>query len=261
MGMEANAIIASFKPAQVGEMKKAPKKAADDGARKRGGSVTAVFLKLRDLIVQGQIAPGSWVVEAELAERLGFSRTPVRGALQLLQREGFIGEYGSGSKSRLRISPLTKEDAQELYMVVGQMEELAGALAASLPERDRRELATKLTEINHRLHQIATSKKVEPRSVFELDTKFHHEIVAAASGPRLLTLHAMVKPQIERYWRLYAHTIIQDLHLSVSEHDAIVQGIVSGNARSVEKSLLANWRKGADRICHLIDVFGERGSW
>jgi DNA-binding GntR family transcriptional regulator len=228
---------------------------------KRGDSVTAVFLKLRDLIVQGQIAPGSWVVEAELAERLGFSRTPVRGALQLLQREGFIVEHRGGTKSRLRISPLTKEDALELYTIVGQLEGLAGVLAAALPTEQREGLSTKLADVNQRLHQIATSKKVELRSVFELDTNFHHEIVSAASGPRLRTLHQMVKPQIERYWRLYAHTIIQDLHLSVSEHTEIIESIASGNARAVEKALAGNWKKGADRICHLIELFGERGSW
>jgi DNA-binding GntR family transcriptional regulator len=228
---------------------------------RRGDSVTAVFMKLRDLIVQGQIAPGSWVVEAELAERLGFSRTPVRGALQLLQREGFIVEHRGGTKSRLRISPLTKEDAMELYTIVGQLEGLAGMLAAALPAEQRHGLSAKLTDVNQRLHHIATSKKVELRSVFELDTNFHHEIVVAASGLRLRTLHQMVKPQIERYWRLYAHTIIQDLHLSVSEHTEIIDSIASGNAKAVEKALAGNWKKGADRICHLIELFGERGSW
>lgn len=226
-------------------------------------SVTAAFLKLRELIVQGQIAPGSWVVEAELAERLGFSRTPIRGALQLLQREGFIVEYRAGGKkkSRLRISPLTKEDAQELYLIVGTIEGLAGGLTASLSAEHRQQLCLKLKEINQRMHDIAASKKVELRSVFDLDTRFHYEIIAASAGPRLLTIHRMMKPQIERYWRLYAHTIIQDLHHSVSEHGEIIAAITSGNAKAIERALANNWKKGAERIYALIDLFGERGSW
>src|SRR5579862_4919840 len=83
----------------------------------RRDSVTSAFLRIRDLIVQGQIAPGSWVVEGELAGRLGMSRTPIRGALQLLQREGFILEQHGKKKSRLHISPLNKEDATELYTI------------------------------------------------------------------------------------------------------------------------------------------------
>lgn len=224
-------------------------------------SVTSAFLKLRDLIVQGQIAPGSWVVEAEIAERLGLSRTPVRGALQLLQREGFIVEQRSGKKSRLRISPLTKEDANELYMIVGAIEGLAGAQTASLDGERRAELTRTLEDLNQRLGTIATTKKVELRLVFELDTRFHHEIVSASAGSRLMVLHTMMKPQIERYWRLYAHTIIQDLHHSVTEHGEIIAAISAGNVKATEKALANNWKRGAERISQLIDLFGERGSW
>jgi DNA-binding GntR family transcriptional regulator len=233
-----------------------------DREPKRVDSVTAAFVKLRELIVQGQIAPGSWVVEAELAERLGFSRTPIRGALQLLEREGYIVEQHTGAKkSRLRISPLTKEDAQELYTVVGSIEGLAGSLTAALPNERRQQLCHKLRELNHCLHEMATSKKVELRGVFDIDSRFHYEIIAASAGPRLLTIHRMIKPQIERYWRLYAHTIIQDLHLSVSEHEDIINAIASGNAKVTERMLANNWKNGAERIYSLIDLFGERGSW
>ncbi len=240
------------------------KKSAQGGEResKRPDSVTAAFLKLRELIVQGQISPGSWVVEAELAERLGFSRTPIRGALQLLQREGFITEQRTGAKkSRLRISPLMKEDAQELYLIVGTIEALAGGMTAGLSQEERTQLCTKLTEFNRRLSEIAASKKADLRSVFDLDTRFHYEIIAASAGPRLLTIHQMMKPQIERYWRLYAHTIIQDLHHSVSEHEEIIASIASGSAKATERALSNNWKKGAERIYSLIDLFGERGSW
>ncbi len=224
-------------------------------------SVTAAFHKLQELIVQGQIAPGSWVVEAEMAERLGLSRTPVRGAIQLLQREGFIMEHSGGKTSRLRISPLTKEDARELYMIVGTIEGLAGKLTASLPEPQRLELCKILRDLNQKLSQIAVAKKAELRSVFEHDAHFHHEIVSASSGPRLLVMHRMMKPQIERYWRLYAHTIIQDLHHSVAEHEGIITAIEEGNVKATERALAANWKMGAERIYELIDLFGERGSW
>jgi DNA-binding GntR family transcriptional regulator len=213
------------------------------------------------LIVEGQIAPGSWVVEAELAERLKVSRTPIRGALQLLQREGFIIERRGGKKSRLHVSPLTKEDANELYMIVGNIEGLAGTLTASLDDKKREALCRMLKEFNRRLGAIATTKKVELRLVFELDTRFHHEIVSAGAGPRLMVIHQMMKPQIERYWRLYAHTIIQDLHHSVAEHDEIIAAIATGNVKATERALSINWKNGAERIYRLIDLFGERGSW
>lgn len=227
----------------------------------RRDSVTAAFLKIRELIVQGQIAPGSWVVEGELAGRLGMSRTPIRGALQLLQREGFIFEQQGRKKSRLHISPLTKEDATELYMIVGTIEGLAGTLTAALDEQKRVELCKLLDELNQRLGAIPSSNKVELRLVFDLDTRFHHEIVSASAGPRLLGLHKMMKPQIERYWRLYAHTILQDLHLSVAEHQQIIAAIAAGNVKGTKDALINNWKRGAARIYQMIELFGERGSW
>jgi DNA-binding GntR family transcriptional regulator len=189
------------------------------------------------------------------------SRTPVRGALQLLQREGFIAEQRGGKKSRLHISPLTKEDAHELYMIVGNIESLAGSLTATLNSQKRDELCRTLQELNQRLRAIAGTKKVDLRLVFELDTRFHHEIVSASAGPRLLVLHKMMKPQIERYWRLYAHSIIQDLHHSVAEHGDIIAALANGRVKATERALSNNWRNGAERIFQMIELFGERGSW
>ncbi len=55
-------------------------------------------------------------MEADLAERLNMSRTPVRAAIHWLQREGYVLEQRSVSKSRMIVAPLTKEDANELYL-------------------------------------------------------------------------------------------------------------------------------------------------
>src|ERR1039457_3643842 len=97
----------------------------------QGTSVGIAFQRVRDLIVHGKLAPGTWIVEGDLCEHLNMSRTPVRGALYLLQREGYIMEYRNGSKSRMIVAPLTKEDASELYPIIGRIEGLAGRRAAT----------------------------------------------------------------------------------------------------------------------------------
>jgi DNA-binding GntR family transcriptional regulator len=228
---------------------------------KRGESVSSAVLKLRELIVEGQIAPGSWVVEAELTERLGFSRTPIRGALQLLQQEGFIIDPPAGANSRLRISPLTKLDAQELYLIVAQIESLAGTLTVALDDRALDALCERMTDLNDKLQGVADENLMHPGDVFELDSKFHREFVLAGAGARLRSLHQMVQPQIERYWRIYVHRIAQNIPYSVSEHREIISSIAKRNAKAIERAIHANWKNGADRICSLIDVLGERGSW
>src|ERR1043166_264543 len=66
-----------------------------------GSRPEQVYTRLRDLIVQGLLSPGSRIIETEIASRLGVSRTPVREALQRLQQEGFVTGNPAAQQSRL----------------------------------------------------------------------------------------------------------------------------------------------------------------
>ena len=79
-----------------------------------GSSVTRAFHELRALIVRGNLPPGAWIIESEIAARLGLSRTPIRGALQWLHREGYVLEHKGTRKARIVVAPLTRDDAREL---------------------------------------------------------------------------------------------------------------------------------------------------
>lgn len=226
-----------------------------------GSSVTLAFRQLRKLIVLGHLSPGSWIVESDIAKRLGLSRTPVRGAIQLLQREGYIVRQRGSRKTRIVIAPLTKEDARELYMIVSLLEGFAGSLIASHSQSSRDTLCDELQKLNSQLNDIATQTPVDPRRIFDLDRELHARIFEAGAGPRLLALHRSVKPQVERYWRLYASTIINELHHSVTEHNAIIASIREGNAQCIREALERNWTAGLGRMSKVIELFGERGSW
>ena len=225
-----------------------------------GTSVTTAFQQIRELIVHGRLSPGTWVVESDLADRLNISRTPVRAALHWLQRDGYVHEHRSANKCRIIVAPLTKEDAGELYSIIGHTEGLAGRRVAGLLAAQRKSLADRLATINKRLAAI-TENSPGKGSIFDLDREFHRLIVEAGAGPRLLALHQAVEPQAERYWRLYASQILHDLQLSVREHEAILDAIRAGDADALEKALQRNWEQGLLRLGKVIDVFGERGSW
>lgn len=226
-----------------------------------GTSLSTAFQEIRELIVHGRLSPGTWIVEADLAERLNMSRTPVRGAIHWLQLEGYVLEQRHVSKSRMVVAPLTKEDANALYSIIGRIEGLAGRGAAAMSEDQRNALAEELRGINHKLLEIAEGRGGHAVGIFDLDRDFHRAIVNAGSGARLLTLHKAIEPQAERYWRLYASSIINNLQSSLQEHDTIIVSVVAGDADAVERALIANWELGAERLGHVIDIFGERGSW
>jgi DNA-binding GntR family transcriptional regulator len=220
------------------------------------------FQRIRDLIVHGKLAPGSRVIEADLANRLGISRTPVRSALHRLRQEGYIIVVsGGGNKARLAVAPLTQDDARELYRIVGHLEGLAARSTAQLEPTARAALAEKLRSYNAGLQELAETKRAAPNRTFELDMNFHLAIVHASAGPRLLAIHGAVKPQAERYWRLYATAIIDQLGLSVSEHFDIINAIENGEPEAAERATQLNWQNGAERLCEVIRTLGERGSW
>ena len=238
---------------------KIPRKTA--AKARHGTSVTTAFQRIRELIVLGKLSPGTWIVEGDLCAHLNMSRTPVRGALYLLQREGYVQEVRNSSKSRMIVSSLTKEDANELYPIIGRLEGLAGRRAALLPETERETLVARLRKINGRLIRIAQERALQGSSIFDLDREFHRLIVHAGAGGRLLALHQAIEPQTERYWRLYASSIINDLSSSTREHDAIIEALLARDADGLEQALRLNWENGCKRLAHVIDVFGERGSW
>lgn len=220
-----------------------------------------VYQKLRGLIVRGQLAPGARLVETEVAQRLGVSRTPVRGALQRLVREGYIVEPSRLQQSRPMVAPLTREDGREVFHIVAEIEGLAARLAAGRSPRDRTRLAKELTEINRGFSEIARQRAADHNKLWALDEEFHRAYVEVGAGPRLLALHDAVKPQAERYERLYVSLLTDTLLTSAAEHAAIIKAIRVGDADAAQQAVQTNWRNAAERLGSVIESVGERGTW
>ena len=219
------------------------------------------YERLRDLIVSGQLAPGSRVIETDVADRLDVSRTPVRSALQRLRQEGYIVSSGDGERSRPTIAPLTKADAQELFYIVGQVEGLAAYFTAQLEESERSRVVEELHRINRRYSESVDEAKLDFNHLFELDTRFHRGYVEPAAGPRLLEMHNSMKPQAERYIRVYIRVLTAQIPISVKEHAKIVEAIETGDPDRAERAVQTNWRNATERLNRVIEDVGERGSW
>jgi len=227
----------------------------------RGDRIPRAYERLRELIVSGRLAPGSRVIESDIAARLGVSRTPVRSALHRLQQEGYIAGAGGGSEPRLTVAPLTQDDARDLFAIIGAIEGLAALDAAALARPARTDLVATLRELNGGLRQAARAARPDPMRIAELDTRFHRRYVEAGAGPRLLALHAAIKPQAERYVRLYTSALVDEISQSVAEHERIIEEIDAGSGEGARRAVHRNWRNAADRLSNVIQTLGERGSW
>ena len=226
-----------------------------------GSRPEQVYQRLRELIVQGLLAPGSRVVETEVAARLGVSRTPVREALQRLQQEGFVVGAAGAQQARLTVAPLTRADVHELLNIVGELEGLGARWAAGLPVPERRALTRELKALNAEFFRTGRAASIDHGRLYEADERLHRQIVEACAGPRLIALHDSVKPQAERYIRMYISMLTSDIKASVAEHDAMIDAIDAGDPDGAQHAVQANWRHAAERIAKVIAVAGERGSW
>lgn len=229
-------------------------------AAERLDHVSQAYRKLRGAIVWGQLSPGLRISERAIAEWLGLSRTPVRSALHRLEQEGFVSSYGHGRERHLVAAPLTLADGQEVYFIVGHLEGLAARTAAALPAARRKKLVARMRELNREL-AAESRKKGDAARVFDLDLEFHRTYVEDVVGPRLLTLHRAIKPQSERYSRLYISVLLDELSTSVKEHEAIVRSIAEGDPDAAQRTVERNWSNAAARLARIIAQHGERGSW
>ena len=229
------------------------------GAPGKSGRGTQAYRYLRDLIVRGQLAPGTRLVETEIAARLGISRTPVRSALQRLAQEGYVQDPGTGRQSRPLVAAVTRADARELLHIVGEIEGLAAWRAAR--RHDRTRMVERLNTLNADFLAEARREKPSQERIFRLDLRFHRAYVDGGAGPRLLALHDAIKPQAERYTRIYVSALMDEIPVSYDEHQITVDAIAAGDSAAAQSSVQTNWRNAADRLSGVIDRKGEIGPW
>ncbi|MCY3548497.1 MAG: FCD domain-containing protein [Gemmatimonadetes bacterium] len=139
------------------------------------------------------------------------------------------------------------------------MEGLAAWGAAGRDDRD--ELVADLNRTNAELLAEAEGSTPSREWIFQLDNRFHRSYVEGGAGPRLLALHDAIKPQAERYTRLYVDALLDQIAVSVQEHQVIVDAIAAGDPDLAQNSVRTNWRNAAARLSGVIARAGELGSW
>ena len=136
------------------------------------------------MTVYGVLSPGSWIVGSEADRKAGNEpHSGARGPAVAPARLPRRFEQRISSKSRMIDAPLSKEEASELYSIMGHLEGFAG----------RRLLCRRTSGIGLSLQCAPPTqsciglraRKLEGESIFDLDTEFHRVIAEASTGPRL----------------------------------------------------------------------------
>jgi DNA-binding GntR family transcriptional regulator len=220
---------------------------------------------LRDLIVRGRLAPGTPLVEAEAAQHLGVSRTPVREALQRLRRDGLAIAAGGGARPRLAVAPMSRPSVEEVYRATGALEGVASQAIARQASGDRIALARELAELHQRFRRAASARTKNWDLLFERHDAFHRRLRSASAGAHIHALLDVLRPQVDRYEWLFAPLTGPDFSATDQEHDAIVAAVRDGTADDIEGTVRANWFNGGDRLASVIeradDVLLTGGGW
>lgn len=217
-----------------------------------GSRPTHVYVRLREQISRGRLAAGVRIVEADIAESLGVSRTPVRSALRTLMRDGYVVATGRGQQVRLRVAPLSTTDLMEIFQILGALEGTAALAAAVLPDAQRLALADALRRDTRALKTAFRKKPPDYDLRLTLHRRFHVRLTDASAGPRLRALLEAVRPQAERYEWMYGRLLPQGIRPAAREHDAIAQAVQDGDANAARSAVEANWTNGARRLARAI---------
>ena len=191
-----------------------------------GGGVGAVHERLREAILSGELEPGETLSQVKLARQLGVSRTPLREAIRMLQREGLV--EGEPNK-RIVVAPFSVEDMEELYALRITVEALGVRL--TVPQLSEEELAT----LDGRLAQMAYFAEREDYERYAVPHAEFHAGLVAGSGTRIVNLLSQLSDHTERYRRLHTTRAPHAWEQGAREHRAILDACI---ARDVDSAAL-----------------------
>lgn len=171
---------------------------------------------IRGAIMNGTLQPRERLMEIQMAEELGVSRTPIREALRKLELEGFIVMV---PRKGAYVSDLSFKDIADVFEIRAALEGLAAGLAAErITEEELESMERLLVEKQEAITQDDISKLVE------VDTKFHELMYQSSRNVRLGSIISNLREQIQRF-RLASLSYPGRNKLSLEEHKKIVEAI------------------------------------
>ena len=193
-----------------------------------------VFNTLRQAILRGELKPGERLMEIQLANKLGVSRTPIREAIRKLELEGLVLMI---PRKGAEVAEITEKNLRDVLEVRCALEELAVQLAC---DRMDEEGVRELRAAAETFESILNSDDIT--QIAQADVAFHDIIYAATDNRRLIQLLNNLREQMYRYRLEYVKDT--DYHIVLlNEHKELVDAIESGKkeeARQIMKKHITN---------------------
>jgi DNA-binding GntR family transcriptional regulator len=214
------------------------------GVAARKSLARHVFEHLKAAIVEGRLAEGQRLVESKTAARLGISRTPVREALLLLEREGLVKRRRRGG---FTVQGLTREDLEETFGIREVLESYAARLAA------QKHVSGDLVPLEGKIDQFQRHlDRGDLAALTEINTAFHDLLYGLSRSPRLIRMIHGLRDPIYRYRRV----ILRHEGLarrSNADHREMLTRIRQRDADGVERLVRRHIQRGRAAVLRELD--------
>ncbi len=192
----------------------------------------AAYIAIRDAIVRGDLLPGASVNNAELAERLGLSRAPLRDALARLAHEGLVE---TKPQSYTRVTPLVLRDVRDAAQVVRAMHEVAARAAASGLTAEQ---IDRMRQANRRFE--AATRVGDLDAAMDADDELHGVLVDACDNRAVAATIERYTPLIRRLERQQFSRVTA--RRSVALHDRLIASCAAHDADEATRITGEIWR-------------------
>jgi len=218
---------------------------ADSGPIARRSLHDELADRLRDLIVEGELAAGERISEKALCSRFGVSRTPLREALKVLAHEGLVELSPNRGAS---VATLTRADVEEIFPILSALEGLAGELAA--PALTDAELA----EVRALHYQMEVHfRRGERPAYFKLNQRIHERLMELAHNATLLEMHRSLTLRMRRA-RYVANMSRERWQQAMDEHEQILHALEARDGPRAGALLRGHLATKARTVLELLDA-------
>jgi len=201
--------------------------------------VTVVLDTIRRRIFTGEFRPGQKINESEIAVNLGISRSPVREAFRILERDGLITTL---PRKGSYITDISLQDLEELFEVRKILECYALDCIKKRTKTSTEKIQSMIEKLDRNL-----LKKHDPFSVI---SGFHYNLVELSNNSRLIELYKILAVSLRRYWMIY-HIEKGQRDISLEHHQGIADILKKGDYTGT-KTLLKK------HIQYVKGVVGEK---
>ena len=202
-----------------------------------------VFNTLRQAILRGELKPGERLMEIQLANKLGVSRTPIREAIRKLELEGLVLMI---PRKGAEVAEITEKNMRDVLEVRKALEELAVQLACDKITKEEIEEMKKAAED---FKKILKSKDIT--EIAEADVRFHDIIYMATDNQKLIQLLNNLREQMYRY-RIEYLKKKECYPQLLNEHQTIIDAIAGHDKELATKFTSQHIKNQAETVVGTI---------